>query len=192
MPQAPQIIHVVWSPPPIRWLKVNTNGVVDGCLGLDGCGGYFVTSRCFIKGSFIVPLDSCYAYKSELLGVIITIECAKDFGEGNTVADILSKLDVSSSRVQWWWSLSDSCSSIHYRNLNGFENYRRDTLVEELVVVRVVTPVRELSSGSHSMRRSHREDIPSTSGRGYRDIWLDKDSARRELEGKQHDVAMFL
>ncbi|KAF3455772.1 hypothetical protein FNV43_RR00414 [Rhamnella rubrinervis] len=45
-----------------------------------GCGRYFVTSRGFIKGSFAIPLDSCYAFESELLGAIIAIECARDFG----------------------------------------------------------------------------------------------------------------
>ncbi|KAF3449531.1 hypothetical protein FNV43_RR10260 [Rhamnella rubrinervis] len=78
--RASQIILVVWSPLPMGLLKVNTNGAADGCLGPDGCDGYFVTSRGFINGSFVVPLDSCYTFESELLGAIITIECARDFG----------------------------------------------------------------------------------------------------------------
>ncbi|KAF3455810.1 hypothetical protein FNV43_RR00452 [Rhamnella rubrinervis] len=154
---------------------VNTDGDADGCPGLGGCGGYFVTSRGFIKGSFTVPLDSCYAFESELLGAIFAIECARDFRwdhlwleydstyvanslirrenivpypyksrwmnyicyvssiqfqvshifrEGNIVVDTLSKIVVSSSRVQWWWVLPNSCTSMHYRNVNEFENYR--------------------------------------------------------------------
>ncbi|KAF3455716.1 hypothetical protein FNV43_RR00358 [Rhamnella rubrinervis] len=35
------------------------------------------------------------------------------------VADALSKIAVSSSGVQWWWGLLDSCTSMHYRNIDG-------------------------------------------------------------------------
>ncbi|KAF3455215.1 hypothetical protein FNV43_RR05663 [Rhamnella rubrinervis] len=115
-----------------------------------------VTSRGFIKGSFVVPLDSCYAFESELLGAITAIECARDFGwdhlwlecdstyvvnlltrreevvpwvyksrwvnrllyvsihsgfshlEEEIRLDLLSKIAVSSTGVQWWWGLPDS------------------------------------------------------------------------------------
>ncbi|KAF3445761.1 hypothetical protein FNV43_RR10938 [Rhamnella rubrinervis] len=66
VPKAPQIIHVVWSPLPIGWLKVNTDGAADGCSCPSGCDGYFVTSRGFTKGRFVVPLDSCYTFENEL------------------------------------------------------------------------------------------------------------------------------
>ncbi|KAF3455727.1 hypothetical protein FNV43_RR00369 [Rhamnella rubrinervis] len=54
---------------------------------------------------------------------------------------------------------------------------RRDAPVEA-VAIRVVTLVMEPSMGSYSVRRSHSEDISSTSGGGYRDVGLDDDSAR--------------
>ncbi|KAF3454126.1 hypothetical protein FNV43_RR04573 [Rhamnella rubrinervis] len=46
-----------------RSLGVNTDGAANGCPGLGGCDGYFVTNRGFIKGSFAVPLDSYYAFE---------------------------------------------------------------------------------------------------------------------------------
>ncbi|KAF3434559.1 hypothetical protein FNV43_RR21644 [Rhamnella rubrinervis] len=110
VPWACQIILVVWFPLLIGWLKVNINGAADGCPSPGGC-------------------DMCYAFESELLGAIIAIECARDFGwdhlwEENVVADALLKLVVSSFAVQWWWGLPDSYSPMHYRNVNDFENYR--------------------------------------------------------------------
>ncbi|KAF3431983.1 hypothetical protein FNV43_RR26719 [Rhamnella rubrinervis] len=81
-------------------------------------------------GCFAVPLDSCYAFESELLGVIIAIEYTQDFRvshifrKGNIVADALSKIAVSSPRAQWWWGLPDSYTFMHHRNVNGFANYR--------------------------------------------------------------------
>ncbi|KAF3433236.1 hypothetical protein FNV43_RR24338 [Rhamnella rubrinervis] len=44
--------------------------------------------------------------------------------ERNTVADALSKIAVFSTEIQWWWGLPDSCTPMHYRNVNGFGNYR--------------------------------------------------------------------
>ncbi|KAF3443762.1 hypothetical protein FNV43_RR13452 [Rhamnella rubrinervis] len=32
--------------------------------------------------------------------------------------------DAVSSGAQWWWGLLDSCITMHYRNVNGFANYR--------------------------------------------------------------------
>ena len=58
----------------------------------------------------------------------------------------------------------------------GWLRRRRDPPVEEPVAVRVVTPVRELSSGSYEGRISHKGDIPSTVDRGYQDIGLDAES----------------
>ncbi|KAF3455824.1 hypothetical protein FNV43_RR00466 [Rhamnella rubrinervis] len=59
--------------------------------------GTFVTSRGFINGSFVVPLNSFCAYESKLLGSIIAIECVRDFGKRNIIADTLSNIVVSSS-----------------------------------------------------------------------------------------------
>ncbi|KAF3452094.1 hypothetical protein FNV43_RR08190 [Rhamnella rubrinervis] len=65
--RAPQFIQVVWSPPPRGWLKVNTDGAADGCPGPGGCGGFFVTSRGFIK-AFSDSSDSCYAFETSSSG----------------------------------------------------------------------------------------------------------------------------
>ncbi|KAF3457365.1 hypothetical protein FNV43_RR02022 [Rhamnella rubrinervis] len=67
-----------------------------------------------------------------------------------------------------------------------------DSPVEEPVAVRVVILVKDPSSISHSERMSYRGNILSTSGGEYRDVGLDEDSARRELEGRRQNVSMFL
>ncbi|KAF3451996.1 hypothetical protein FNV43_RR08092 [Rhamnella rubrinervis] len=74
--------------------------------------GYFVTSRGFIKDSFVVHLNSCYVFESELLGAITTIEYARGFREGNIVADTLSKIAVSSPGAQWPKNRRGVCSTL--------------------------------------------------------------------------------
>ncbi|KAF3432166.1 hypothetical protein FNV43_RR26905 [Rhamnella rubrinervis] len=53
-----------------------TTSVIRWCGGGSGpgCDGYFVTVG-DSSGSFVVPLDSCYAFESELLGLLLFIEC---------------------------------------------------------------------------------------------------------------------
>ncbi|KAF3443705.1 hypothetical protein FNV43_RR13395 [Rhamnella rubrinervis] len=64
--------------------------------------------------------------------------------------------------------------------------------IVEPVAVHTATSMREYSSASYTGRRTHRGSIPSTSGGRYHDVGLDDDSARRELEGRRQEVAMFL
>ncbi|KAF3449811.1 hypothetical protein FNV43_RR05890 [Rhamnella rubrinervis] len=80
-----------------------SNKLVGGCdEHLNVYSGYFVTCRGFTKGSFLVPLDSCYTFESELCGAIIAIECAKDFNwdhlwlewDSTYVANLLSHRDL--------------------------------------------------------------------------------------------------
>ncbi|KAF3443255.1 hypothetical protein FNV43_RR12937 [Rhamnella rubrinervis] len=61
----------------------------------------------------------------------------------------------------------------------------RDAQVVKPVAVRAVTVSRESSFGSYTGRRSHRSSVLSTSSGGYRDVGLDDDLARRELEGRR-------
>ena len=60
------------------------------------------------------------------------------------------------------------------------------------MAVRVVTPVRESSSGSYEGRISHGGDILSIVGEGYQDIGLDAESTQRELDHTSHIVVRFL
>ncbi|KAF3450428.1 hypothetical protein FNV43_RR06509 [Rhamnella rubrinervis] len=63
-----------------------------------------------------------------------------------------------------------------------------DTLVVESMAIRVVTSVKEPSARSFSVRRSHWEDVSSTSSGGYRDVGLNEDSRRA---GEREDITMF-
>ena len=79
-----------------------------------------------------------------------------------------------------------------FSRLSGWLRRRRDPSVEEPVAVRVVTPVKESSSGSYEGRGSHGGDIPSTVDIGYQDIGLDAESTQRELEHRRHTITRFL
>ncbi|KAF3442828.1 hypothetical protein FNV43_RR16746 [Rhamnella rubrinervis] len=76
---------------------------------------------------------------------------------------------------QWF-----SCASYSIRE-------GRDTSVVEPVAIRTTTSRRESSSASYTGRRSHRGSIPSISGGGYRNVGLEDDSARQELEGQRQE-----
>ncbi|KAF3443114.1 hypothetical protein FNV43_RR17035 [Rhamnella rubrinervis] len=64
---------------------------------------------------------------------------------------------------------------------------RRDTLVVEPMAGRGVTLRGESSSGSYTGKVSRRGDTPSTSGGRCRDVGLDDDSARREVESRRQE-----
>ena len=60
------------------------------------------------------------------------------------------------------------------------------------MAVLLVTPMRELSSGSYERRISQGGDILSTVDRGYQDIGLYVESTQHELEHRRHAIARFL
>ncbi|KAF3455998.1 hypothetical protein FNV43_RR00641 [Rhamnella rubrinervis] len=64
--------------------------------------------------------------------------------------------------------------------------------VVEPVAMHTATSRRESSSASYIGRRSHRGSVTSTSGGRYHDIGLDDNSARRELEGRRQEIAIFI
>ncbi|KAF3433446.1 hypothetical protein FNV43_RR24548 [Rhamnella rubrinervis] len=59
-------------------------------------------------------------------------------------------------------------------------------------MARILATSRRVFLASLYGRQSHRGSVPSTSGGRYHDVGLDDDSARRELEGRRQEVAMFL
>ncbi|KAI9182594.1 hypothetical protein LWI28_026984 [Acer negundo] len=74
--KAPVIKSVIWSPPALGWIKVNTDGTVMGSPGFGGCGGIFRNCRAFMKGCFAISLGQVFAFEAELLAASLAINFA--------------------------------------------------------------------------------------------------------------------
>ena len=76
-PKAPIIKEVVWHPPVVNWLKVNTDGAVTKSPHKAACGGIFRSSKGFTRGCFAQNLSTDSAFVAEIYGAILAIEIAK-------------------------------------------------------------------------------------------------------------------
>lgn len=91
------IITVIWKPPTISWVKVNTDGSVINSIS--SCGGIF---RDFIRsfmGAFFSNIGEISVYEEEITGLIMAMEFA--------------------ARINWTrlWLEGDSSSAV-----NAFKN----------------------------------------------------------------------
>jgi len=77
-PKAPTTTEVLWQPPPLHWLKCNTNGTSFGNPGTSACGGIFRDFEGNCKGCFAEFLGLSTSYQAELLRVIRAIEITYD------------------------------------------------------------------------------------------------------------------
>jgi len=69
-----EIIFVVWKPPTITWVKVNTDGSV---IGLNAsCGGIFRDYRGTFLGCFANNVGHVSGFEAELMGLILAMEFA--------------------------------------------------------------------------------------------------------------------
>ncbi|KAL6214491.1 hypothetical protein ACLB2K_013925 [Fragaria x ananassa] len=75
---APRI--VLWHPPLIPWLKLNTDGFSKGNPGLAGCGGVFRDSFGRFIGGYCQSLGAQTPFFAELMAVILGVEFAFLFG----------------------------------------------------------------------------------------------------------------
>ncbi|KAI9178075.1 hypothetical protein LWI28_022444 [Acer negundo] len=78
--KAPVIKSVIWSPPALDWIKVNTNNADMGSPGIDGCGGIFRNCKVFVKGCFAIPLGHVFAFEAELLAASLAINFTYKYG----------------------------------------------------------------------------------------------------------------
>ncbi|PRQ22557.1 putative ribonuclease H-like domain, reverse transcriptase zinc-binding domain-containing protein [Rosa chinensis] len=97
---------VLWHPPITPWIKLNTDGLAKGNPGPAACGGVFRDEKGRYLGGFCQGLGHQTAFFAELMGVIIGIEFAFQFG-WNSIwleSDSTSVLAciVSSSFVPPW------------------------------------------------------------------------------------------
>ncbi|KAK3226250.1 hypothetical protein Dsin_006112 [Dipteronia sinensis] len=67
------IKSVIWSPPALGWIKVNTDDAILSSPGTRGCGGVFRNCRAFVKGCFAVPLGQVFGFEAELLAASMAI-----------------------------------------------------------------------------------------------------------------------
>jgi hypothetical protein len=66
-PKAPVIKEVIWHPPIVNWLKVNTDGAVTK-------SPQKASSEGFKKGCFAQSLSTDSAFVAEMYGAILAIE----------------------------------------------------------------------------------------------------------------------
>ncbi|KAK9274913.1 hypothetical protein L1049_022168 [Liquidambar formosana] len=78
--KAPSIIPICWYPPSPSWIKLNTDGLAKGSLGLAAAGGVFRNCRGFVKGWFYVNIGIEYDFYAELLAAINVADRCANFG----------------------------------------------------------------------------------------------------------------
>ncbi|XP_058726803.1 uncharacterized protein LOC131598195 [Vicia villosa] len=74
-PRAPNILEVIWKPPPKEWIKINCDGAAISS-GLAGCGGIVRNSDGIFLGAFASGLGEANSLTAELYGAILAIEFA--------------------------------------------------------------------------------------------------------------------
>jgi ribonuclease HI len=75
-PKPPSIKEVIWSPPPLGWLKCNSDGAFDTITA--SCGGIFRNQQADFVIAFAERIRFKSAFLAELCGVMRSIELAKD------------------------------------------------------------------------------------------------------------------
>ncbi|XP_058776557.1 uncharacterized protein LOC131650867 [Vicia villosa] len=73
-------IDVLWSPPPVGWIKRNIDGVATGSPSISSCGGIFRDHMGDHIGSFCNFLGEGISELAEYSGVMVAIEKAQDCG----------------------------------------------------------------------------------------------------------------
>lgn len=89
------IREVVWQPPPINWIKINTDGAARGSPGDASCGGVFRNFTGGIIGSFSSFLGTKTPLEAEIHGVILAVQIAWNQGWHNIWLECDSTLTVS-------------------------------------------------------------------------------------------------
>ncbi|GAU50814.1 hypothetical protein TSUD_410840 [Trifolium subterraneum] len=102
-PRAPSIKEVLWQPPPIDWMKCNTDGAYNTVKA--SCGGVFSNRQSEFVFAFAENLDFHSSFVAELCGVMKAIEIANIHNWLNLWIETDSNLAVlafkSNSLVPW-------------------------------------------------------------------------------------------
>jgi len=92
-PKAPQIIEVLWKPPPPNWVKCNTNGSSTSLSS--SCGGIFRDNNSNYLLCFAENTRNGGAFHDELSGAIRAIELANQYHWGNLWLECDSALVIN-------------------------------------------------------------------------------------------------
>ncbi|XP_057787577.1 uncharacterized protein LOC131004845 [Salvia miltiorrhiza] len=73
----PSFLNVHWWPPPIQWIKVNTDGSALGATRkIAAGGGVFRDNFSWVRGCFHIKGGIGFAFEAELLTVITAVQIA--------------------------------------------------------------------------------------------------------------------
>ncbi|KAL6222077.1 hypothetical protein ACLB2K_005469 [Fragaria x ananassa] len=74
--RAPRVIEVVWHPPVIGWVKINSDGVWKHAEGVGGFGAVFRDFKGHVLGAFSSNIDIPSSVAAEVMTIIVAIEFA--------------------------------------------------------------------------------------------------------------------
>ena len=74
--RAPRVIEVVWHPPVIGWVKINSDGAWKHAEGVGGFGAVFRDFKGHVLGAFSSNIDIPSSVAAEVMAVIVAIELA--------------------------------------------------------------------------------------------------------------------
>ncbi|MCH82427.1 ribonuclease H protein, partial [Trifolium medium] len=102
-PRAPSIKEVLWQPPPIDWLKCNTDDASNNDTA--ACGGVFRNHHAMFIAGFAKNIGPHSSLIAELCGVMRAIELANLYNWKNLWIESDSRLAVldfaASSKIPW-------------------------------------------------------------------------------------------
>ncbi|KAJ9185788.1 hypothetical protein P3X46_005380 [Hevea brasiliensis] len=90
-------IQISWSPPPINWVKLNTDGsvVADSNLAV----GLFRDANGFWLAGFGLNLDACDIYSAELWGILQGLQLAWQYGFRQLVVKVDNMAAVNAGHL---------------------------------------------------------------------------------------------
>ncbi|KAF7813422.1 ribonuclease H [Senna tora] len=83
--------NVKWDPPPVDWIKLNTDGTAYGNPGNAGCGGILRDHKGEWIGGFTSHIGSCSALDAELWGILKGLAFTKKKGLNSIMVECDSK-----------------------------------------------------------------------------------------------------
>lgn len=112
-----EIVLVVWQPPSVPWVKVNTDGSV--VRQHVTCGGIFRDNRGSLMGWFAGNIGAFSVFEAEIFGYAMAMELALQQGWGNIWVenDSTSVLLAFKNASLWCWSVWETGGTTAYRQV---------------------------------------------------------------------------